>query len=186
MKAKARTRPAAKSRNDIAMLVIDVQQGLFAKSTPIYKADELLSHIGTLVDRAHRAGAPVFYVQHSAQKWLVKGSDEWQLHPRLHPLDADHIVHKCHGNAFEGTTLQEELEALRIRRLVVTSLVTHGCVRATCMGAHQLGYPVILVSDGHSSFHKQAGKLIEEWNQKLSEGGVELKSTRQINFRKKM
>jgi nicotinamidase-related amidase len=108
MKTKTSTRPVAKHQKDVALLVIDVQQGLFDKSTPIYKADELLSHIGTLVDRAHRAGAPVFYVQHSAQKWLVKGSDEWQLHPRLHPLDTDHIVHRRHGNAFEETTLQEE------------------------------------------------------------------------------
>jgi nicotinamidase-related amidase len=40
--------------NNMALLVIDVQQGLFKKKTPIYKADELLQNIISLVDRAHQ------------------------------------------------------------------------------------------------------------------------------------
>ena len=183
MKAKTSTRPATKLQKDIALLVIDVQQGLFAKSTPIYHADDLLKNIGTLVDRAHRAGAPVFYVQHSSDKILVRGSDEWQLHPRLRPLKKDGIIHKQHGSAFQDTPLAGELEARHIRRLVATGLVTHGCVQATCMDASQRGYQVTLDSDGHSNFHKQAARVIAEWNRKLGDGIVQLKPTRDIDFR---
>ena len=182
MKARTSKQPAVEDRKEMALLIIDVQRGLFEKSTPIYKADELLKNIGILVDRAHRAGAPVFYVQHSDKRALVKGSDEWQLHPDLHPLDTDHIVHKQHGNAFEDTDLGQELKARNIGSLVVTGLVTHGCVKATCLGAKELGYRVILAQDGHSSFSQQAAKLIEEWNRKLSEKMIELKSTHEIKF----
>ena len=66
--------------------------------------------------------------------------------------------------------------------MVVTGLVTQGCVRATCLGAKKLGYKVILVSDGHSTYHKQAAHLIAEWNQKLSAGTVELQEAREIEF----
>ncbi len=66
----------------MALLIIDVQQGLFEQPTPIYKAGALLKNIGSLVDHAHRAGVPVFYGQHSDKRSLVKGSDEWQLHSR--------------------------------------------------------------------------------------------------------
>ena len=183
MKAKTNARPVTKHQKDVALLVIDVQQGLFGRSIPIYQADELLKNIGTLVDRAHRAGAPVFYVQHSSDKILVEDSDEWQLHPRLRPLKKDRIIHKHHGSAFQDTPLGEELEAKRIRRLVVMGLVTHGCVRATCVDASKRGYQVTLVSDGHSNFHKQAAKVIKEWNQKLSDGIVQLKLTQEIDFR---
>jgi len=183
MKVTTNARPATKYQKGVALPVVDVQQGLFAKSAPIYHADELLKNIGTLVDRAHRAGASVFYVQHSSEKILVEGSDEWQLHPRLRPLKKDRIIHKQHGSAFQGTTLGEELEARRIRRLVVMGLVTHGCVRATCVDASQLGYQVTLVSDGHSNFHKQAARVVEEWNQKQSDGIVQLKLTQEIDFR---
>ncbi len=165
---------------DVALLVIDVQKGLFDKSTPIYNAGKLLENINALADRAHRAGVPVFYVQHANESWLAPGSDGWQLHAGLRPLETDCAVHKRHGSAFQGTGLGKELEARAISRLVVTGLVTHGCVKATCLDAKKLGYRVTLVKDGHSNFHKQAADVIAEWNQKLGEGGVELKSTQDL------
>ena len=168
---------------NLALLVIDVQQGLFSKSTPIYKAEDLIQNITSLVDRAHRDGAPVFYIQHSDPRSLVKGSPGWQLHPQLQPSATDSIIHKQHGNAFEETGLDEALKSRNVTGVIVTGLVTHGCVRATCLGAQQLGYRVILVKDGHSSFSKQAAKLIEEWNQKLSAEKIELKSASEIEFR---
>ena len=118
MKARTSKQPAVGDRKGMALLIIDVQRGLFEKSTHIYKADELLRNIGILVDRAHRAGAPVFYVQHSDKRALVKGSDDWQLHPDLHPLDTDCTVHKQHGNAFEATTLGQELSTKNIGSVV--------------------------------------------------------------------
>lgn len=171
-----------KNQHPIALLVIDVQQGLFEKSTRIYKADDLLENITTLVDRAYQSGVPVIYVQHSAAKHLVKGSAEWQLHTQLQPQHKDYIIHKQHGNAFEDTPLDEMLRSLHVDTVVVTGLVTHGCVKATCLGARELGYNVILVRDGHSSFSKDAAKLIAEWNEKLSAGQVAVRPTAEITF----
>jgi nicotinamidase-related amidase len=169
-------------QKSIALLVIDVQQGLFRKSTPLYNAEELLEKINLLVDCAHLESAPVFYIQHSDSRALVKGSKDWQLHPELHPQRIDTIVHKQHGNAFEDTNLDELLRTKNISSLVVTGLVTNGCVKATCLGARQLGYRVILVKDGHSSYSNAAARLIEEWNQKLSAQNCELKAASEIEF----
>jgi len=182
MKDSNKTQPIPSKPNNAALLVIDVQQGLFQKSTPIYRAEELLQNILTLVEGAHVANVPVFYVQHSDTKALLMGSPSWQLHPRLHPLEIDNIIHKLHGNAFEDTELNEVLQACNINTLFVTGLVTHGCVRATCLGARQLGYQVILVEDAHSSYSKQAAALIEEWHQKLLLMQVELKATAEVTF----
>ena len=165
-----------------ALLVIDVQQGLFTKSTPIYNAGQLLGNINLLVERAHRAGVPVYYIQHSDERNLVKNSQDWQLHSQIHPQQIDYIVHKCHGNAFEDTNLGELLRSLNITSLVITGLVTHGCVKATVIGARQLGYQVTLAADGHSSYSKDAAQLIDKWNLKLSELEVELIPTSEITF----
>jgi nicotinamidase-related amidase len=170
------------SQRQPALLVIDVQRGLFRKSTPLYQAQELLQNISLLVERAHEAGAPVVYVQHSAAKQLVKGSPDWELHPDLQPLRSDSIVHKEHGNAFDATPLHEILQARGVKSVVICGLVTHGCVRATCLGALELGYQVTLARDAHSSYSKDAACLIEEWNQKLNELKVELKLTDEIEF----
>jgi nicotinamidase-related amidase len=182
MKESISKRSKKTKQGNAALLVIDVQQGLFGKSTPIYKAEELLRNITSLIDGAHHGSVPVFYIQHSDLRSLVKGSPDWQLHSRLRPLATDCIIHKQHGNAFEGTMLEEALRSRNVTSLVITGLVTHGCVRATCIGALQLGYRVILVKDGHSNFSKQAAKLIEQWNQKLGAKKVELKSTSEIEF----
>jgi nicotinamidase-related amidase len=151
-----------------ALLIIDVQQGLFEKHVPIYKAEELLKNINFLVGRAHECGVPVFFIQHSDSKTLVKGSRGWQLHPQLHHQRIDYLIHKQQGNAFEDTQLDTILKSNHISRLVVAGLVTHGCVKATCLGARLLGYEVILVNDAHSNFSNDAPQLIDKWNQKLA------------------
>ncbi len=78
------------------------------------------------------------------------------------------MIDKTHGNAFQDTSLDAELKASSISNVVVTGLVTNGCVRATCLGGNKLGYDVTLVADGHSSYHRQAAKQIKEWNGKLA------------------
>lgn len=157
-----------------ALIVIDVQQGLFQKSTPIYQAEALLQKLVDLVQRAQRAGATVVFVQHSDEKYLVYGSEAWQLHPRLQALQPDLLVHKRHGNAFEDTDLEAELKKRGIREVTLCGLVTHGCVRATCQGALALGYETLLVQDAHSSYSKQAAEMIEKWNAALGEAGAKL------------
>ena len=165
-----------------ALLVIDVQQGLFRKSTPIYRAEPLLNTLTTLIERAHTAGVPVIYIQHASDKVLPFGSADWQLHPRLQPGADDLVVHKQHGNAFEDTPLHAELTSRGIGRVIVTGLVTHGCVKATCLGGLALGYAVTLAADGHSSYSKEAAQLIEEWNRKLDAAGCSVVPASQIAF----
>jgi nicotinamidase-related amidase len=170
------------SSNRSALLVIDVQRGIFEKSTPVYRAEELLSNIGILADRAREAGAPVFYVQHSDKLGLKRGSKEWELHPRLAPLPADSIVHKLRPNAFDGTGLDGILKSKNVGRVVVAGLVSHGCVKATCLGAKKLGYEVILASDAHSSYSKDAVKHFEETNERLESEKVKLARTNEVVF----
>lgn len=170
------------TRNGTALLIIDVQQGLFKKTTPIYKAKELLQNIATLVARARRAGVPVYYIQHAGKGELEKGSGGWELHPQLPPIEADHIIHKEHGNAFEETILENVLAAEKIGKLVMAGLVTHGCVKSTCLGAKELGYQVTLARDAHSNFSQTASKVIEKWNGILSKEGILVKTSAEIEF----
>lgn len=165
-----------------ALLVIDVQQGLFEKSTPIYQAEKFIQNLNTLIERARQQDVPVIFIQHSNEKLLVKGSDAWQLHPQIQPLPNEVIIHKLHGDAFLETSLDDELQKRNIGVVFISGLVTHGCVRATSMGALMHGYKVMLVRDAHSSFSKEASKLIEKWNQALDEQGAELVETESVNF----
>ncbi len=166
-----------------ALLIIDVQKGLFEHETPIYEAETLLANIQLLIDHAHAAGAPVFYIQHSTDTVLLEGTNEWNLHPAMKPVASDYSIHKHHGNAFEDTSLKADLDALHVSRVVVVGLLTKNCVQATCYGAHDLGYDVTLVQDGHSNYSEHAREIIEEENEMLRrEGIVHLQRAAEVNF----
>ncbi|EKD35179.1 MAG: hypothetical protein ACD_75C02015G0004, partial [uncultured bacterium] len=62
-----------------AVLVIDVQRGLFDEVPRPYAADETIERINRLTARARGAGIPVVFIQHEAAGSLTFGSDGWQL-----------------------------------------------------------------------------------------------------------
>jgi hypothetical protein len=78
--------------------------------------------------------------------------------------------------------LRAWLKARGVERLVITGMVTHGCVKNTCLGGLAAGYPVILVADGHSSYSQKAGELIAEWNEKLARQGAQVLSAAEVVF----
>lgn len=92
------------------------------------------------------------------------------------------VIHKIHGNAFEGTNLRDELEKRNISVVVMVGLVTHGCVKATCLGAMGEGYKVVLVSDGHSNYSKDAAQLIEKRNRAIREKGADVIEAQKVRF----
>ncbi len=182
MDEPANTPSQSEKYSDAALLVIDVQRGLFERSTPLYQAETLLKNINMLMERARRAKAPVVIVQHSNENLLKEDSPDWLLHPALVMHETDLHIRKRHASSFEKTSLKSQLDSLGVKTLVVSGLVSQGCVKAGCLDAVRLGYRVILARDAHSNYHRQAAQIIAEWNEKLSAAGVELRSTDQIDF----
>lgn len=168
--------------SSIALLVIDVQSALFERSTPIFNAELLIKNINTLIEECRQVDVPIFFIQHSNKKFLVRGSKGWQFHPDLDIRRSDSIIPKIHGDAFQDTVLNEEIKAGGIDTLLITGLVTQGCVRATCLGALDLGYRVVLIQDGHSNYNKGASQVIQTWNKKLAAAGAGLLFADAVRF----
>jgi nicotinamidase-related amidase len=164
-----------------ALLVIDVQNGLFAMCVPVYQADNLIKNLNALIRLAHEKDVPVFFVQH-ANQFLVKGEESWRIHPRLEVGKSDRVIQKAAASAFHMTSLEGDLRTKGTKSLVVAGLATQGGVQKTCLDSLKLGFKTILASDGHSTYHKHASRLIENWNQKLCGRGVELKTAEEIDF----
>ena len=142
----------------------------------------MLETINSLVDLASLYHVPVIYVQHSNQTILREGTDGYKLHPALRPGPEDFYVQKEHGNAFQDTTLQSILESRGLEYLVVTGLVTQGCIRATSLGGIHLGYKMFLVQGGHSNYSVDAPKIIEQREAELEVAGVYLLDIDQVAF----
>ena len=135
-------------RPNTALVVIDVQKGVVANA---HQRDDVIGNISTLVDRARAEDVPVIWVQHNSDDDLPQGSDQWQYVDELQRADAEPLVHKRYGDAFEDTDLESQLAALGVGRLVVTGAQTDECIRSTIHGAFTRGYDAILVGDAHTT-----------------------------------
>ncbi len=134
-------------RPNTALLVVDVQQGVVGGA---YQADTVVGNVAVLVEKARRAGVPVVWVQHSDEQ-LVRGSDAWRIVPEAGRDEAEPLVEKNWGDAFEDTTLERVLSDLGVGRLVVAGAQTDACIRSTLHGAFTRGYDAILVKDAHTT-----------------------------------
>ena len=135
------------NRPNTALLVIDVQNGVVEGA---HERDPVVANVGSLVEKARRERVPVVWVQHSGEQ-LAKGSDNWRIVPELTPGEAEPLVEKNYGDAFEDTTLETVLSDLGVGRLVVVGAQTDACVRSTLHGAFARGYDATLVSDAHTT-----------------------------------
>jgi nicotinamidase-related amidase len=135
------------NRPNIALLVIDVQNGVVAGA---HERDAVVANVGSLVDRARQAQVPVVWVQHSDEE-LERGSEPWRIVPELAPGDAEPLVEKHYGDSFEDTTLETVVSDLGVGRLLVAGAQTDECVRSTLHGAFVRGYDTTLVSDAHTT-----------------------------------
>jgi len=172
---------------DTALLIIDMQVGDFSEPDPIYKGNELLAKVKSLIARARSAQIPIVYVQNNGSSGDpdAYGTPGWKIHPSITPVEGDVVVQKQTPDAFHETNLHRELESRRIKKLVIAGLQTEYCIDTTCRRAVSLGYDIILVKDAHSTWDSSrftAQQIIEHHNDVLGGWFANLKNEREIEF----
>lgn len=171
----------------VALLVIDLQTAVFEVpgGPPVYDAATLLENARAFVDAARSGGVPVVYIQHCGRAGdeFGEGRPGWYIYEPIAPRPGEPVVRKHKSDAFEGTQLQEVLESLSVRSLVITGAQSEDCVAATCRRAAQLSYEVTLTSDGHSTWASEtqtAPEIIAEQNTILGAGLVNLQTSSRL------
>jgi nicotinamidase-related amidase len=158
--------------SSVALLIIDMQVGMFQEAEPVYQGDALLQRIDSLITKARSGNAPIIYLQHNEEPGapLEPNTPGWQIHPAIAPLDGDIIIQKWTPDSFHETNLHHELQKASVRKLVLTGMQTELCFDTTCRRAFTMGYDVVLAKDAHSTFNKAgltAEKIIDHHNDLL-------------------
>jgi len=169
---------------DTALVIIDVQMGMFDENAPVHNGEKLLQTLSGLIGRARQANVPVVYVQHNDSQF-VKGGPAWPIHPSVAPLDGEIIVQKRTPDSFHETDLRDELEKMGIQKLVIGGIQTEYCVDTTSRRAFSLGYDVTLVANGHSTWDNRyinAEQVIAHHNNTLDGWAVTLKPADDVQF----
>lgn len=136
-----------------ALLIIDMQTGMFGGAAPLWEGERVLATINGLIERARNAGVPVFAARHTGPPGspIAPGSAAVQLVAGLAVDPArDHVFDKTRPSCFQGTDLGHALERLGIDGLVIAGVKTQYCVDTTCRAAAERGLSVVLVEDGHT------------------------------------
>jgi nicotinamidase-related amidase len=170
-----------------ALVIIDMQQGMFTEASAPYRGEEVLRRCADLLARARRAGIPVFHVQHDGGPGdsLGKGTPGFPHHPAVAPNAGEPVVVKQNISAFHGTDFDDRLRKAGIDRLVIAGMQTEMCVDTACRAAKALGYEVVLAADAHTTFDNKvlpAERIVAHHNNSLDGAFVKLASAADVGF----
>lgn len=154
------------------LLVLDGQEGVLNRT--IYRKSETISTINSVVESFQNAQQPIIFTRHTNKTSLVAETKSWALDSSIKCPDSAIILNKKRSNVFAEPDFVELLKNLEIREIYVCGFVTNGCVQAACLESQSRGFKTLLLKDAHSTFAKNAGSVIESWNLKLAEAGVEV------------
>ncbi|MBN3725414.1 isochorismatase family protein [Burkholderia sp. Ac-20379] len=136
-----------------ALLIVDMQHGLFHGADAPYEGERLLANLQTLIARAREAGALILAARHvgapgtplAPDSALVRLLPELGLDPQR-----DIVFDKQRPNCFSGTALAAQLAEAGVRELAIAGMKTQYCVDTTCRAAPEHGIRPVLVADAHS------------------------------------
>ena len=121
-------------------------------------AVEVASPIAALKRRCKSRGVPVIYANDNRGRWRsdfsalvdlsTTGSGQGPaVTASLAPDHDDYFVLKPQQSAFVATPLEQLLDALQTRRLIVTGVASDQCVLSTATDARMRGFEVVLPKD---------------------------------------
>jgi nicotinamidase-related amidase len=157
-----------------ALLVVDVNYAFADDRFPLGVAHgfEVAERIGELLRAARAAQLPVIYTtgtptvnQAERGHWKSRPRaldpslpDPHAIVPAVAPLEHESVVRKRRPSGFFGTELASLLIHERVDTVIVTGLVTSGCIRATALDAFSHNFRVVIpeecVGDRSQLSHK--------------------------------
>jgi nicotinamidase-related amidase len=143
-----------------ALLLIDVINDLAFKGSRalVEQAEPMAARLARLKRRAAAAGVPTIYVNDNFGRWrsdfrrtvahcTARSSPGRTVSTRLRPTARDYFVLKPKHSGFFDTTLDTLLEALRIRRVILTGIAGNICVLFTANDAYMRELKIFAPAD---------------------------------------
>lgn len=134
----------------------------------IIEENKLIENVGNAIETVRGAEIPVFHIKtvHREDQadvfesttdfslegieippMLIEGTWGSEFVDEIEPEEEDYVIEKRGSNSFYVTDLELLLRALEVDTLVVTGVITDGCVDATVQGAQDRGFDLIVLMD---------------------------------------
>ena len=143
-----------------ALLLIDVINDLRFKGSRalVDQAEPMAARLARLKRRAAAAGLPTIYINDNFGQWrsdfrrtvahcTARSSPGRIVSTRLRPTSRDYFVLKPKHSGFFDTTLDTLLEALGVRRVILTGIAGNICVLFTANDAYMRDLKIFAPAD---------------------------------------
>ena len=137
-----------------ALLVVDVQNGVFNAPRRPHEADAVVERITELVAAERLRESLIVAIQHEARGLVEPGTWEWQVVGNLRLRSGDTYVGKSSPDAFLGTDLERVLVAHGVETVMICGYASDMCIDRTAFRAASLGFRVVVVGDAHTTRDK--------------------------------
>ncbi len=157
-----------------ALLIIDVQDEFFGFSpTTKQSLEAAIEYINAAIELFRAKALPVVAILHKDEEdGLVPGSPGFEMHQSINLLPSDLRIVKTYGNAFNKTSLTEELRALEVDTVIVTGFCAEYCILSSYRGAQDHDFTPILFRGSLASTIPEHIRFVEAINDVISYGAL--------------
>lgn len=140
---------------DTALLVIDIQDSFkhspsrwASRNNPAFEAN-----VTELLATFREASQPVIFFLHTDSDPGFRTTDpEFRLMDFLGRRENEPLLIKNTRNAFTSTDLQQRLDAMGLKKLVICGISTEQCCETTTRVGADLGYDLTFVTEATATF----------------------------------
>ena len=136
----------------MVLLIVDTQKLIMNEK--LYRFEELVANIRTLIHTARQNNIEVIYIRHDdgEGKPLTKGTDGFEIYEAFAPAEKEKIFDKTVNSPFRETGLLEYLKSKCETELIVTGLQTDYCIDAAVKCGFEHGFKVYVPAYANSTF----------------------------------
>ena len=168
--------------SQVALLIIDMQEDFFREDLAKERT-KLCKDINQLSKLCREKNIPVIWISQcwsedlsdaplndrkNNRKIVIKGTFGCKILSELNVLGNDLHVSKTRFSAYFKTGLEKLLEEMQIKKLIISGINTHACIRTTVIDAYMRDYEVIIPKECVSSYDKEHHKISLEYLAKAS------------------
>lgn len=145
-----------------ALLIVDIQNDYFPGGNFEQEGAETAADKAALVlDHFRKNDMPVIHIRHESlgedAGFFIPGTQGAEIHQSVLPHESETVILKHFPNSFRETGLETTLRNLGTERVVIVGMMTLMCIDATARASKDLGFEVVVISDGCAARSLQFG-----------------------------
>lgn len=128
-----------------ALIIIDIQNDYFEGGACVLdNAWQTSLNAKALLEHFRAEALPVIHIQHinvrKGATFFLPNTKGVDIHFNVKPIENEVIITKNYPNSFLETNLENVLEKLEIKELIVCGMMSHMCVDSTVRAAFDKGF----------------------------------------------